>query len=59
MVRPRLENLARWVVLVCSASRLTISESTVRQKVSLPPSLLPAVLEGGGALAALDGLVHH
>ena len=22
MVRPRLENLARWVVLVCSASRL-------------------------------------
>ena len=40
MVRPRLENLARWVVLVCSASRLTISESTVRQKVSLPPSYL-------------------
>ena len=46
MERPRLENLARWIVLVCSASKLTLlSQFTVRMEPpSLPPSLPPYLL---------------
>ena len=42
MERPRLENLARWIVLVCSASKLSLIVITVYSQtgVSLPSYLL-------------------